>query len=452
VPPLPAEAGGTPPPGGYWVPSGGGYGQPPAPPQRRALGSALIYLVVAVLAAAAGAGAVLALRAGSPAPAQGPASPQDIPSPRATPPGGAAGSGLNRAAVAAKVDPGLADITSFVHLQQQVFEGTGMVLNRDGLVLTNNHVIKGSTLVKVRLVATGRSYVAQVVGTDNAQDVALLRLKGASGLTPVQVGDSSKVTKGTPVVALGNAGGTGGLPQVSTGQITALHRAITASDAGSGTSEKLTNMFQTNAPIAEGDSGGALANAAGQVIAMNTAANSQSLGSASSEGFSIPINRALGIARLIAGGHAGTGIQIGLPPFLGIAIASSPHQATSTAASPQAQWHQLQQIAAGTSFGGVNSSGRCLHNATMNPVPASIAPATSGTLIGAVFCREPAAAAGAQAGDVITALDGHTVTSPASLHAVISQYHPGTTVSLSVVALGGQRQTLSLTLAAGPAA
>ena len=164
-----------------------------------------------------------------------------------------------------------------------------MVLSANGLVLTNNHVIKGSTRVVVQLVANGRKYTAQVVGTDNAQDIALLRLPGASGLKPVQVGNSTAVKLGDAVVALGNAGGTGGTPTVTSGVITALHRSITASDAGSRTSESLTNMFQTNAPIAEGDSGGALANAAGQVIAMNTAANSQNIGgNGTSQGFSIP--------------------------------------------------------------------------------------------------------------------------------------------------------------------
>ena len=355
--------------------------------------------------------------------------------------------------MAHKVEPGLVDITSFVHYQQQVFEGTGMVLSANGLVLTNNHVIKGATRVTAQLVTNGRKYNAEVVGTDNAQDIALLRLEGASGLQPVTTGDSNRVRLGDTVVALGNAGGTGGLPTVTSGTITNLKRTITASDAGSGTSEQLTNMFQTNAPIAEGDSGGALANASGQVIAMNTAANSQNIGgNGTAQGFSIPIDRALLIARMIASGHGTSTIQIGQPAFIGIAIASDPKSdAPSSSSNPRTQLGQLQQLARG-GYSGINSSGKCLANETANPVPNSIAPAKSGALIAGVFCGAPAAAAGAAAGDVITAVNGHAVTSPASLRILMRQYRPGTTVSLTWIALNGHQRTGSLKLSAGPAA
>jgi S1-C subfamily serine protease len=254
-------------------------------------------------------------------------------------------------------------------------------------------------------------------------------------------------------VALGNAGGNGGLPTVTSGTITDLSRTITASDAGSGTSERLTHMFQTNAPIAEGDSGGALANSAGQVIAMNTAANSQSIGGAgTAQGFSIPIDRALFIARQIAAGHGNSTIQIGQPAFIGIAIASDPKSnAPSSSHSPRTQLGQLQQLAQGN-FSGINSSGKCLASETANPVPHSIAPAKSGALIAGVFCNAPAAAAGAAAGDVITGVNGHAVSSPAALRMVMRQYRPGTTVSLTWIGLNGHQQTGSLKLAAGPAA
>jgi S1-C subfamily serine protease len=451
VPPLPAHVSGG---GGQWVPPGG-YPPPTPRPSRGPLGYALIYVLVAVLAAAIGAGAVLALRGSA---GQAPASTADhgvIPRPKQAPGSGSSASGINVNWVASKVEPGLVDITSYVHYQREVFEGTGMVLSPDGLVLTNNHVIKGSTRVVVQLVSTGRKYNAQVVGTDNSQDVALLRLTGASGLKTIQTADSDKVKLGDPVVALGNAGGNGGPPTVTNGTITALKRSITASDSGSNTSERLTGMFQTNAPIAEGDSGGALANAAGQVIAMNTAANSQSIGAnGTSQGFSIPINRAKSIAYLIAQGKGSSTIQIGQPAFLGIAIASDPNSnGPSSAGSPSQQLHQLQAIAqAGFGGGGINSSGHCLANESANPVPHSIAPAKSGTLIAGVFCNAPAASAGAEAGDVITAVNGHAVSSPASLRTVMHQYHPGTTVSLTWVGLDGQQKTGSLKLAAGPAA
>jgi S1-C subfamily serine protease len=455
VPPLPGELHGAVPPGGesHWAPPGG-YGQPPAPPPSRGpMSRVLVYVVVAVLAAAVGAGAVFALRGtAGPAPSSSLGA-QDIPKPKANP-GAGAGSSDVTAAVARKVEPGLVDITSYVHYQQQVFEGTGMVLSANGLVLTNNHVIKGSTRVTAQLVSNGRKYTAQVVGTDNAEDVALLRLEGASGLATVTTGDSSKVKLGDTVVALGNAGGNGGTPTVTSGTITALKRTITASDAGSGTSERLTNMFQTNAPIAEGDSGGALASATGQVIAMNTAANSQNIGGGgTAQGFAIPIDRALLIARQIAAGHGSSTIQIGQPAFIGIAIASDPKSgAPSRSSSPRAQLGQLQRLAQGNFSGGINSSGRCLANESANPVPNTIAPAKSGALIAGVFCGAPATNAGAAAGDVITEVNGHAVTSPASLRVLMRQYHPGSTVSLTWIGLDGHQQTGSLKLAAGPAA
>jgi S1-C subfamily serine protease len=413
-------------------------------------------VLVAALAAAIGAGAVLALRdSAGPAPTSSTADRGVIPQPKKAPGAGSSTSGINVSAVAGKVEPGLVDITSYVHYQREVFEGTGMVLTSNGLVLTNNHVIKGSTRVVVQPVTGGRKYDAQVVGTDNSHDVALLRLIGASGLKTVQPGDSNQVRLGDPVVALGNAGGNGGTPTVTNGTITALKRSITASDSGSGSSERLTGMFQTNAPIAEGDSGGALANAAGQVIAMNTAANSQNIGgSGTSQGFSIPINRALSIAHLIAQGKGSSTIQIGQPAFLGIAIASDPNSnGPSSAGSPSQQLRQLQAIArAGGFSSGINSSGHCLASESANPVPHSIAPAKSGTLIAGVFCNAPAATAGAEAGDVITAVNGHAVSSPVSLRTLMHQYHPGTTVSLTWVQLNGQQKTGSLKLAAGPAA
>ncbi len=188
---------------------------------------------------------------------------------------------------------------------------------------------------------------------------------------------------------------------------------------------------------------------------MNTAANTQSIGGAgTSRGFSIPIDRALSIARLIAAGHGSSTIQIGQPAFIGIAIASDPKtNAPSSAASPKTQLGQLQQIAGqGGGYGAINSSGRCLATETANPVPKTIAPAKSGALIAGVFCDAPAASAGTAAGDVITAVNGHPVSSPASLRLLMRQYHPGTTVSLTWVGLNGHQRTGPLKLAAGPAA
>jgi S1-C subfamily serine protease len=404
---------------------------------------------VALLAAALGASAVLGLQARNRSTA-GPS--ENIPSPNSSTGGNTSTSSINPQSVAAKVEPGVVDVTSSLRYTGQVFEGTGIVLSPGGLVLTNNHVVNGATRLTVTMVSSGRQYPAQVVGTDATQDVALIRLVGASGLKTVQVGNSDRVVIGTRVVALGNAGGAGGTPRVTSGSITAIGRTITASDPGANTSETLHNMLQTNAPIAEGDSGGPLSNGAGQVIGMDTAANTQSLGGpGTSEGFAIPINRALAIAHQMAAGHGSATIRIGWPAFMGVAVASSAGNGAGAANTPRQQWQQLNSEAL-QAGGGINSSGSCLVSDSGNPVPGRIAPASSGTLIAGVFCNAPAHRAGLGGGDVIQSVDGRAVTAPVSLSRVLARFHPGQQVSVTWMDTAGQRHTTPLTRIAGPAA
>jgi S1-C subfamily serine protease len=452
--------GGYGPTGGGYGPTGGGYGQPGGPRPPRRGNRPLVYVLVAVLAAALGAGTVFALQAQSQPSSSNSSSslsPQDIPTPGDHQGNGNTNtSGIDAQAVAAKVAPGVVDITASLRYSGQVFEGTGMVLTSSGLVLTNNHVVKGSTGLTATVVTSGRRYPAQIVGTDATDDVALLRLVGVSGLRTVKVGDSDKVSLRTPVVALGNAGGTGGAPVVTRGLITALHRTITASDAGTRTSETLHNMLQTDAQIAEGDSGGPLANAAGEVIGMDTAANTRASGGPSSQGFAIPINHALTIARQMAAGHGSATIRIGSPPFMGIEVASATPNAVSSADSPRQQLRQLNQAAGpqpGAGFnGGIDSHGRCLTSGAGSPVPSRIAPVGTGTLIAGAFCNAPADAVGMTGGDVILAINGQTVDAPASLtNILLGRYHPGDHISVTWMDTGGQRHTSSLTLTAGPA-
>ena len=242
---------------------------------------------------------------------------------------GASAAPLNVAAVRKKVDPGLVDITSNLKFNSETAEGTGMIISASGLVLTNNHVIDGATSVRANLAppSSGPSFTARVLGYDAADDVALLQLQSASGLTPVTFGNSSQVRLGTPVLALGNAEGHGGAKPAQ-GIINALDRSIQASDEGSNSTENLKHMLQTNAKIEQGDSGGALANNAGQVIGMITAANTAppgrpSSGSGGQLGFAIPINSALAVARQIASGQPTATVHIGLPGFLGVEVADS---------------------------------------------------------------------------------------------------------------------------------
>jgi S1-C subfamily serine protease len=457
--PLGGQGNWSPPPAGGYPPAGGnppggygqssGYGQPPAPQPPKRGTHPLVYVLVALLAAALGASAVLGLQARD----HGTASQsQNIPSPNRSSGGSTNTSSINAQAVAAKVEPGVVDITSNLRYTGQVFEGTGIVLTPGGLVLTNNHVVNGATRLTVTVVSSGRRYAGEIVGTDASQDIALIRLVGAAGLRTVQPGNSDKTVLGTQVVALGNAGGAGGAPTVTSGSITAIRRTITASDSGSNSSETLHNMLQTNAPIAEGDSGGPLANGAGQVIGMDTAANTQALGGpGTSQGFAIPINRALAIARQMAAGHGSAAIRIGWPAFMGVAVASTASNGASGANTPQQQWQQLNQ-AATEAGGGINSSASCLISDSGNPVPGRIAPASSGTLIAGVFCNAPAHQAGLGGGDVIQAVNGKQVTAPASLTRVLTRFHPGQQVSVTWVDTGGQRHTTPLTLIAGPAA
>jgi hypothetical protein len=146
--------------------------------------------------------------------------------------------------------------------------GTGMIISRSGLVLTNSHVIDASNGLTATVVSTGRTCPAIWLGYDKGSDIAVVKLEGASGLTPIPLGNSSAVKVGDGVVAMGNANGTGSIT-TATGAITGLNQAITASDDGSGESaEHLTGMLQTGADIIQGDSGGPLASTADKVIGM----------------------------------------------------------------------------------------------------------------------------------------------------------------------------------------
>jgi S1-C subfamily serine protease len=134
------------------------------------------------------------------------------------------------AKIATKVDPGLVDITSNFDDQSGTAEGTGMILTSSGLVLTNNHVVEDASTLSVRDVATNTTYVGSVIGYDLTEDVALIQLKNASGLTTIKTANSDKVTSGEKIVGIGNAGGVGGTPSYVPGSVVALDQAITAGD------------------------------------------------------------------------------------------------------------------------------------------------------------------------------------------------------------------------------
>ena len=343
-------------------------------------------------------------------------------------------------AIVTKVKPGLVIINTNLQFDSEAAAGTGMVINADGLVLTNNHVIDGSTKITATVAATGRTYSATVVGYDKTGDIALIQLQNASGLTVVPIGNSSSVKIGNAVVALGNAEGRGRITAAA-GGVTGLNQTITASEEGSSTaSETLSGMIQTDANIVPGDSGGPLAGSTG-VIGMDTAGNAVSDQQQASAGFAIPINTALSVARQIAGGHASSTITIGYPPFVGIFISSA------SSSSPQAQAQQEQQQNGG---GGSGSSPACYTSNAELTVPSVIAPVSSGALVVGTICGSPAASAGMTDGAVITAVNGQAVGSPDDLTGILSRFHPGDTISVTWVSPSGQRTTSSLHLTAGP--
>jgi len=334
------------------------------------------------------------------------------------------GSGpLNAQALAAKVDPAVVDITSQLKYSNATAEGTGMIISPNGLVLTNNHVIDQATNVTAQLVVSGKTYSAQVVGYDATDDVALLQLQGATGLKTVSLADAGQVKVGQAVLALGNAGGRGGLPSTAQGTISGLNRTIQASDNGASTQETLHGMLQTNAPIEQGDSGGPLVNSDGKVIGMDTAANTSGFGqdqSGVTTGFAIPINHAITIANQISAGHSSATVHIGLAGFIGINVAnaSDPNGCATN----------------GGGFGGGFGGN----------TPA----VSSGAQICMVIPGTPAASAGLTAGDVITSINGQSVGTSDALTKMLASDHPGDQLAIIYVDQNGTKHNTSLTLSA----
>ena len=418
----PGFAGGAGYPGGY---SWAGYGSEPPPPPRRNHKRGLIVTGAVALAAGAAAGGLIGSSHGLTASTMTAAS--------RTP--------LSASQIAQRVDPALVDIVSTEGDQGAVAAGTGIVLTSNGTVLTNNHVIRGATSIKVTDVGNGRTYTAKVVGYDATKDVAVIQLQNASGLTTANLGDSSSVRSGDTVTALGNAGGKGGTPSVATGAVTALNQSITASDEGSGVnSEQLTGLIETNADIQPGDSGGALVNSYGQVIGMNTAASSgtqfQSASSQSAvQAYAIPIDNAETIAKQIEAGQESSTVHVGATAFLGI---------ESDGSSSGSGSGNSGGFGDGSGFGGLGSQG---DGSGTNGSGTS-----SGVTIAGALSGSPAASAGLTAGDTITSVAGQTVSSSTDIQQILVKYHPGDKVSISWVDQSGQTQTTTVTLASGPAA
>ncbi len=344
-----------------------------------------------------------------------------------------AGSPADVTAIAKSVDPGLVDINTQLAYQSEEAAGTGMVLTSSGEVLTNNHVIEGETAISVTDLGNGRTYRAKVVGYDHTDDVAVLQLEHASGLSTVKLGSSSGLRVGEPIVGIGNAGGVGGTPSVAGGSITALGQSIEASDSGTGTVEHLHDMVETNADIRPGDSGGPLVNSQGQVIGMDTAASTDGSftfdtpSTSATQGFSIPIDRALRIAKQIEAGHSSSTVHVGATPFLGVEV-TTPADLYSGGAS---------------SFGGFGGFGGTSGTPTSPPT-------SSGAAIVEVIPGTAAASSGLAQYDIITSIDGRSVTSPAGLTQQMLGTRVGEKVTFGYVTSSGAHGNATVTLQAGP--
>ncbi|TMM03097.1 MAG: PDZ domain-containing protein [Actinobacteria bacterium] len=305
---------------------------------------------------------------------------------------------------ASTIGTGAVVIDTTVGYQGGSAAGTGMVLTSSGEVLTNNHVIRGATSIKIAVPGTNHTYTAKVVGYDVADDVAVLQAAGASNLNTIETAASSAVAVGDAVTAVGNADGTGKLTS-ATGSITGVQKAIVVSDDQGGT-ESLSGLIETDAGLQRGDSGGPLFNSAGKVIGMDTAASTGYVfRSTATDGYAIPIANALSIAKQIESGQASTRVHVGSTAFLGIEVQS--------AGAP----------------GGSSSPG---------------------ALVSGVVPGGPAASAGLSAGDTITAIDDHTVSSSSITSALLTK-KPGSKVEITYTDQSGASHSVSVRLAGGPA-
>jgi S1-C subfamily serine protease len=221
---------------------------------------------------------------------------------------------LDLRALLVKVRPSVVSIKTGIRSVSGDSEaaGSGVVLSGDGLVLTNAHVIEGATAIQVSL-SDGSTHPADLVGSFTANDVAIVRARGVSGLTPAELGRSDRLQVGDDVVAIGNALNLGAEPTVTKGIVSALDRSIPA------TGLELEHLIQTDAAINPGNSGGPLVDATGQVVGINTAIipDQQNLG------FSLAIDQ---IKPLIKEIEDGKGQINADTPFLGVSTTNIAEQ------------------------------------------------------------------------------------------------------------------------------
>jgi serine protease Do len=318
--------------------------------------------------------------------------------------------------VVRKVEPAVVNVTTDVGQQSGLGVepgrgvGTGFIIESDGIVVTNYHVVEGGSKVTVVTPPpNSKSYAARLIGGDPTADLAVLKID-ATDLPTITLGDSSKLRLGQPVVALGYALALEGGPTVTSGIVSALGRTISAQDphcqtgcqtgTGGVPERTYTDVIQTDAAINPGNSGGPLVNLAGQVVGINTAGDT----GAQNIGFAISIN--------------------GAEPTIAGAVA-----------------HPSAPVAYLAVYGETVSRSLALQFNL---------PAQTGVVVLSVVPGGPADSAGIRKGDVIVGFDGRQVTGWQQLGELIHEHSPGDEVQIELVDTTGTSKTLTVTLGTNP--
>ena len=314
--------------------------------------------------------------------------------------------------IANKVSPSVVSITTetrttsyFGQSSTSAAAGTGVIVSKNGYILTNKHVISGANKISVVL-ADGVVYEkVKLVSEDPLNDIAFLKISDVEDLPAATLGDSKTLSIGQQVIAIGNALGQY-KNTVTSGIISGTGRSITATDSSYSMAETLSDMIQTDAAINAGNSGGPLVNAAGEVIGINTATSSEANGI----GFALPISSVKGmLSQLLESGSASRA-YIGV---YGINI------------TPEIAKEYELPVTAGTYLYRETSH----YNSS------------------AIVSGSPAEKAGLKNKDIVTAVNGAKVGVSGSLTTLIGEYKPNDTVQLSILR-AGKEIAINVTLGA----
>ena len=294
--------------------------------------------------------------------------------------------------------------------QQSTATGSGFLIDDEGHILTNAHVVEGAKSVTVQL-GDRDPQDAEIVGTDPSTDIALLKVDNTEGVNPLPLGDSTKVQVGDPVVAIGNPFGLD--RTVTTGIVSALQRQIQAPNGFS-----ISDVIQTDAAINPGNSGGPLIDGAGQVIGINSQIESQSGGNVGI-GFAVPIKTAIDVvSQLEDGGEVHRA-------YLGISGGDITPDVARALNLPVEQGVLVEQVLNG---GPADDAG--------------IKGATGQATIGGQTVPV--------GGDIITKVDGKEVTSMEDVISAVNAHQPGEELTLTV-SRDGQEQDITVKLGDRPA-